>query len=131
MINDKKHLAIPRIFYTRLHADPTNSDGIRPVKKAITALLDERVRINFDKEVKTMLKLKLRLKAAQIELNWWFIRRERRKGADFLKKGLSHSSPKMLKLNRRFSKHCAMAMKAQSNYERLARLSGLAPIMRV
>ncbi len=78
-----------------------------------------------------MVRLKLRLKAAQIELNWWFIRRERRKGANLLKKGHSHSSPKMLKLNHRFSKHCAMAMKAQRNYERLARQSGFAPILRV
>ncbi len=78
-----------------------------------------------------MVRLKLRLKAAQIELNWWFIRRERRKGADLLNKGHSHSSPKILKLNRRFSKHCAMAMKAQREYDSLARLSGFAPIMRV
>lgn len=75
--------------------------------------------------------LKLKLKVAQIELNWWFIRRERRKGEDLLKKGLSHSSEKMLKLNHRFSKHCAMAMKAQRDYERLVGAYGLSPKIQV
>ncbi len=75
-------------------------------------------------------RLKLKLKAAQIELNWWIIRRERRKGEALLKKGHSHSSAKMLELNRRFSKHCAVAVKAQREYERLAGIGGFALKMR-
>ena len=75
-------------------------------------------------------RLKLKLKAAQIEFNWWMIRRERQKGAALLKKGHSHSSEKMLELNRRFSKHCAVAVKAQHEYEHLAGAGGFALNMR-
>lgn len=78
-----------------------------------------------------MKRLKLKLKAAQIELNWWFIRRERKKGERLLNKGLSHSSAKMLELNRHFSKHCAIAMKAQRDYERLAESSRFAQKIQV
>ena len=75
-------------------------------------------------------RLKLKLKAAQIEFNWWMIRRERRKGAALLKKGHSHSSTKMLELNRRFSKHCAVALKAQREYECMTDSGGFALKMR-
>ena len=65
-----------------------------------------------------MKNLKLKLLAAKIELQWWFIRRERDEGNRLLKSGFSHSSQKFLTLNRRFSKHCTQAMKAQREYER-------------
>jgi len=61
---------------------------------------------------------RLKMLAARIEFQWWFIRRERRKGKKLLDSGLSHSSEKLLALNRSFSKHCALAMEAQKEYER-------------
>jgi len=60
---------------------------------------------------------KLKILAAQIELHWWFIRRERQKGNRLLEAGFTHSSKKLLALNRSFSKHCAQVMKAQGEYE--------------
>ncbi len=65
-----------------------------------------------------MKNLKLKLLAAQIELHWWFIKRQRKKGNKLLESGFSYSSKKILALNRSFSKHCAQAMKAQREYER-------------
>ena len=67
-----------------------------------------------------MKNLKLKLLAAKIELYWWLIKRERQKGNAIMNSGFQHSSPKMLALNRNFSKHCAAAMKAQREYEELA-----------
>ena len=67
-----------------------------------------------------MKKLKLKLLAVRIELHWWFIRRQRQKGKQLLEAGLPYSSQKIVELNRRFSKHCAIAMKAQREYERMA-----------
>ena len=32
--------------------------------------------------------------------------------------GCNYSSPRMLSLNRRYSKHCAIAIKSQQEYER-------------
>lgn len=69
-----------------------------------------------------MKKLRLRLLAVRIELTWWLIRREREKGRQLLEAGQQHSSKELLKLNRRFSKHCASVMKAQRAYEAEARL---------
>lgn len=65
-----------------------------------------------------MKSLKLKLLAAQIELHWWFIRKQREKGKKLLESGYTHSSKKFVALNRSFSKHCAQAMKGQREYER-------------
>lgn len=67
-----------------------------------------------------MKKLRLKLLAARIELTWWLIARERRRGRMLLQAGQRHSSEGLLKLNRRFSKHCADVMKLQSTYEAAA-----------
>ena len=64
-----------------------------------------------------MERLKLRLLAAKIELQWWYIRRQRQKGNRLLQTGLSLSSQKFLALNQSYSKHCAQAVKAQREYE--------------
>jgi len=64
-----------------------------------------------------MKKLRLRLLAARIEWTWWLIARERKKGRELLESGQRHSSKELLKLNQRFSKHCASVMKAQRTYE--------------
>ncbi len=61
--------------------------------------------------------LKLRFLAAEIELHWWYIRRQRRKGNKLLNAGIPRSSPKINRLNRRYSSHCARVMKAQKKYE--------------
>ncbi|MFB0919358.1 MAG: hypothetical protein QMB62_00520 [Oscillospiraceae bacterium] len=76
-------------------------------------------------------RVKLVMKAAQIEFNWWLIRRERRKGAALLKRGHALSSTKMLRLNRRYSKHCAIAVKAQREYEHFAGNGKIALKMRI
>lgn len=57
--------------------------------------------------------------AAQIELHWWFIKRERQKGNKLLKDGFRYSSPKLLHLNQSLSGHSVAAMKAQRAYENL------------
>ena len=72
-----------------------------------------------------MKNLKLKLLAAKIEMHWWFIKREREKGNKMMDSGCSHSSPKMLSLNRRFSKHCAIAIKAQREYDELTGINGM------
>ena len=72
-----------------------------------------------------MKKLKLKLLAARIELHWWFIKRERQKANKFVKSGYQHSSSKMLALNQRFSKHCAIALKAQREYDDMVGISGV------
>ena len=66
-----------------------------------------------------MRRTKLALLAVQIELHWWFIKRERQKGNKLLKTGTRYSSPKLLYLNRCLSGHSAGAMRAQRAYERL------------
>ncbi|MBP8640672.1 MAG: hypothetical protein KBI01_07215 [Oscillospiraceae bacterium] len=65
-----------------------------------------------------MKSLKLKLIAAQIEVHWWFIRKQRKMGSKLLESGYTHSSPKFVALNRSFSKHCTQAMKEQLEYER-------------
>ena len=67
-----------------------------------------------------MKKLRLRLLAVRIELIWWLIASERKKGRLLLEAGQRYSSKELLKLNRRFSKHCASVMKAQREYEAAA-----------
>jgi len=67
-----------------------------------------------------MKNLKLKLLAAKIEFYWWFIKRERQQGNKIMNSGNQHSSPKMLALNRNYSKHCALALKAQREYDELA-----------
>jgi len=71
-----------------------------------------------------MKKFKLTLLAAQIELHWWFIKKGRRRGDKLLRNGTAYSSERFLSLNRSFSKHCAKAMKAQSEYDKLLGVSG-------
>jgi len=66
-----------------------------------------------------MKRIKLSLLAAQIELHWWFIKRERQRGEKLLKAGFRYSSPKLLYLNRCLSGHSACAIRAQKAYERL------------
>jgi hypothetical protein len=66
-----------------------------------------------------MKSIKLTLLAAQIELHWWFIKRERQKGNSLIKAGFRYSSPKLLHLNQSLSGHSVGAMKAQRAYERL------------
>jgi len=61
--------------------------------------------------------LKLKILAAEIELHWWFIQRQRKKGNALIDAGFPRSSPKVNKLNRRYSNRCAKAMKAQGKYE--------------
>ena len=73
-----------------------------------------------------MKNLKLKLLAFQIEYRWMLIGRERRKGKRLLKAGYSHSSKKLLKLNRRFSKNCAAVMKAQHEYEQKSGINSAA-----
>ena len=65
-----------------------------------------------------MKNLRLTLLAAKIELQWWFIKKQREKGNKLMDSGCNLSSPKMLSLNRRYSKHCTIAIKAQGEYER-------------
>ncbi|NCB74642.1 MAG: hypothetical protein EOM51_07865 [Clostridia bacterium] len=67
--------------------------------------------------------LKLRFLAAEIELHWWFIRRQRRKGNALLKAGIPRSSPKINKLNRRYSSRCAKVINAQKKYEHVLPLT--------
>ena len=67
--------------------------------------------------------LKLKILAAEIELHWWFIRRQRQKGNAIIKAGLPCSSPKVNKLNRRYSSRCVKAMNAQKRYERALALT--------
>ena len=78
-----------------------------------------------------MKRLKLKLLAAKIELNWWFIRSERRQGNRLLRSGASRCSKKMLSLNRRYSRHCTRALKAQREYERTADMGGAEQRMRI
>jgi len=66
-----------------------------------------------------MKSIKLTLLAAQIELHWWFIKRERQKGNKLIKAGFRYSSPKLLHLNQSLSGHSVVAMRAQRAYERL------------
>ncbi len=66
-----------------------------------------------------MKSIKLALLAAQIELHWWFIKKERQKGNSLLKAGFRYSSPKLLYLNHCLSGHSVGAMRAQRAYERL------------
>lgn len=67
-----------------------------------------------------MRKIKLALLAAKIELQWWLIKKERKKAKKLLDSGLAHSSPKIVALNQRFSKHCATVLKTQKEYEKLS-----------
>lgn len=67
--------------------------------------------------------LKLKLLAAEIELHWWFILRQRQKGNKLLEAGFPRSSPKLLKLNRSYSRHSAKALNAQRRYENAAGLT--------
>ena len=66
-----------------------------------------------------MKSIKLALLAAQIELHWWFIIRERQKGNRLIKEGFRYSSPKLLHLNQSLSGHSVAVIKAQRDYERL------------
>ena len=65
-----------------------------------------------------MLKLKAMILAYRIEYHWWFVTRYRRAMQKLYEKDFALSSPKMLQLSRRFSKHAVFIMKAEKLYEK-------------
>lgn len=71
-----------------------------------------------------MKKFKLMLLGARIEIHWFFIRRQRQQGRRLLEKGKSCASPELVALNRRYSKHCSLAVKAQQAYNSLFQANG-------
>jgi len=66
-----------------------------------------------------MKKIKLILLAAQIEWQWWLIKKEREKGRSLLIKGYSLSSCEMVKQNSILSKHSAKLINAQRAYSQV------------
>ena len=64
-----------------------------------------------------MLKLKAMILAYRIEYHWWFVTRYRRAMQKLYEKDFALSSPKMIQLSRRFSKHAVFIMKAEKLYE--------------
>jgi hypothetical protein len=72
-----------------------------------------------------MKKIKLILLAAQIEWQWWLIRKERKKGRSLLSKGYALSSCEMLKQNSVLSKRSAKLIVAQRAYSQIL---GKAPL---
>ena len=64
-----------------------------------------------------MLRLKATILACRIEYHWWFVTRYRRAMHKLYEKGFALSSPKILQLSRRLSKHAVFIMKAEKYYE--------------
>ena len=119
VITDNIYCRNHGFFYAVFALSTTKHDSFRPAKSGITSLVEQKRSNQFtQRKYKKMKSLKLKLLAARIELHWWFIRRQRKKGNKLLEAGFSHSSERFLALNRSFSKHCAQAMKAQWEYER-------------
>lgn len=66
-----------------------------------------------------MAKFKLYFLAAQIEWQWWLIKKERKKGLLLLSRGYALSSCEMVKQNSVLSKRAAKLMNIQSAYSQL------------
>ena len=67
----------------------------------------------------------LRILAMRIEYHWWFIMRGRKKGNKLIDAGQPLSSPMLLALNDRLTRHCVRVMKYTKRYEDLAGITSL------
>jgi len=52
-----------------------------------------------------------------IEYHWWLIMRYRRRGNHMIESGMALSSPALIKLSRRITRHGMRAFRFQSKYE--------------
>lgn len=57
------------------------------------------------------------LLAFRIEYHWWYILRYRKRGIGMIERGVALSSPELIKLSQKITRHGMVALRLQDEYE--------------
>ena len=55
--------------------------------------------------------------ACRIEYHWWYILRYRKRGIGMIESGVALSSPELIKLSQKITRHGMVARRLQNEYE--------------